>query len=506
MGVLLKTLKKLNNMGNPPVKDFTEQAEEEMIEIVKDVDDSDDLFAKYVTDPVGRWLDKKGYLELLYGVKRYQEGVIDCYNYSAENITKICEQARHYDKYYGQSIAHRANQSDNVAFLVKNLAECLDVKSKRYSPDVPVSKRIMGYFGEEIDGRKVAVVAGDADRRYENDLADINIEENDIIEWSFDSDSVTLFEDYTDYIFEKEMDWGALDIVFLSTGRVVYKGIEMTVDELLSALTKEGYSEKLVRQELNSIISSVISTNNNAQTFMKEHDVAKENIEAKIKNYLDDEDIDTKFKSFVEKMGGIDAVKELAEKCPELVDYLFSDYSNGLEIINNLSKTVDNSGTAEMRLAVERLKQEYESKWKGVLHKTKDFSGDMIEKLSDKAIKDWIKDEVGDTYILFSVLEITGLEDKVDGADKLVALKTVVNGLQDSYEETIEKIKSGSYSEEDIKYAQNLFDMLKEATKSVYETFRDMTGDASKKIWANEQIENIENMNMKNYYMYKFKA
>lgn len=97
MGVLLTILKKIRRLGDPLVRDFTETAEAEMVEIANDVNDSDDLFSKYVTDPIGRWLDKKGYLEVLYGLERYQEGVIDCYNYSAQNISKICSQARHFD-------------------------------------------------------------------------------------------------------------------------------------------------------------------------------------------------------------------------------------------------------------------------------------------------------------------------------------------------------------------------------------------------------------------------
>lgn len=498
MGVLLTILRKIRRLDDPLVRDFTEDAEAEMVEIANDVNDSDGLLSKYVIDPIGRWLDKNGYLEVLYGLERYQEGVIDCYNYSAQNISKICSQARHFDSLYGQIVANCANQGENVVFLVKNLAECIDATSKHYD-DEPISQRIFGFFSKEFDGKKIAVVAGEADQLHDNDLSKIDISEEDIVDFCYDTDNITLFEDYTDYIFEQEMDWGALDIVFLAIGTVIYKGVEMTIDEFIGILSKEGYNEKIVREQLNIIISSVISADTSAQTVMKEYDTAKESVETLIEQYLDDEDKNSAFKSFIEAMGGITVVKELAKTCPQLLDYLFSDYTKGLEIIEDIAKTCDRSGSAEMRAAVDRLREEYQSKWKGLLHKTKDFSVDMISELSEKGIKDWIKEEIGDTSGLFAVLDIAGMEDKVDGSHKLIALRKIVYELQDAYEEAIEKIKSGNYTAEDLTYAKNMFNMLKEATKSVYETYRDMCDDPSKQIWLNDQIENLERMSMKSY-------
>ncbi len=504
MGLLLTILRKIRRLDEPLIRDFTEDAEAEMIEIANDVNDSDDLFSKYVTDPIGRWLDKKGYLEILYGLERYQEGVIDCYNYSAQNISKICSQARHFDSLYGQTVADCANQGENVVFLVKNLAECIDVRSKQYDDNEPISQRLLGFFGKEFDGKRVAVVAGDADQLHDNDLKKIDFSEEDIVCFCYDSDNITLFEDYTDYIFNQEMDWGALDIVFLATGTVIYKGVEMTIDALIGILSKEGYHEKLVREQLNILISSVISAESSAQTVMKEYETAKETVETLMEQYFDDEDENGAFKSFVEAMGGITAIKELAMTCPQLLDYLFSDYTKGLEIIEDIAKTCDRAGSTEMRTAIDRLREEYQSKWKGLLHKTKDFSVDMISVLSQKGIEEWIKEEIGDTSVLLTVLDITGMEDKVDGSHKLIALRKIVYEFQDAYEDAIEKIKSGNYTEEDITYAENMFNMLREATKSVYETYRDICNDPSKQIWLNEQIENLERMSMRIYSTYTF--
>lgn len=81
-----------------------------------------------------------------------------------------------------------------------------------------------------------------------------------------------------------------------------------------------------------------------------------------------------------------------------------------------------------------------------------------------------------------SILDIAGMEAKVDASHKLIALRKVADELQDAYEDVIEKIRSGNYTEADINSAENLFNMLKETTKSVYKTYRDMCDDLTKKL------------------------
>lgn len=505
MGIL-KLIKKLGKIDDPIVRDFTEDAEEDMVKIANDVAESDwDLFSKYVTDPFGRWLDKHGYLDVLVGVDKYQKSVIDYYNYSAKNIRDICSQMRKYDRLYGQRVANYAKQGDNVHRLTQALAECLDVNSSEYTPDNPISNRLVwfrNHWVTDINGEliKISDLDSDAEKKYRDELDRINISEEEIVDFCNDEDSVTIFEEYTDYIFDEEVDWNALDIVFLSTGSVIYKGVEYTIDELLAILTKEGYNEKIVREELNKLISSVISGENCHQTFMKDHDEAKEYMEDLIKDYLKDKNKKSKFKTFVENMGGITYVKQLFESCPQLLDYLFSDYTRGLEIIENIERTCERAGTEAMREAIIRLKQDYNSKWVGLFNKSMDFNVDMIEDLTKKGIEDWIKEEIGESSVILTVLDIADVESKVDGAHKLIALKQITYQLQDAYEDAIEVIKSGDYTEEDLTYAKNMFDMLKETTKSVYSTYRDMCkDDPSKQIWCNQQIQKIENMPMNGY-------
>ncbi len=465
------------------------------------MDDDYDIISKYVVDPVGRWLDRLGYLELLTGASNYQREVIDCYNYTSTNIREICSQMREYDSRYGQYISNYANQADNVYRLTAALAECLDVNSSEYSSEDPVSNRITSFGSKWVKGSdgnlvRISDLRSSTELAYRNEYNSINLTNDEIVEFCNNSNSVTLFEDYTDYIFDIEMDWGALEIVFLSAGIVLYKGVEITVDELLSEFTQEGYTDKIVREELDKIISSVIETNSTVQTVVKSHDMAVETVESLISDYMEDENKNSTFKSFVEAIGGMSAVKELAETCPELLDYLFSDYSKGLEIIENIAETCDISGSSEMCNAIDRLRQEYSSKWIGLLQKVKDFSIDTITSLAKKDIEEWIKDEIGDTSVLLSVIDITRLEDKTDCWQKLVVLREIAYQIQDGYEDAINVVRSGNYTEEELTYAENMFNMLKQITTSVYETYRDMCDDPSKQIWCNEQIAKISRISM----------
>ena len=416
MGVLMDILHKLKRLSDPLVRDFTEAAEEEMIKAAK-LNDEEDWFDKNVTDRFCRWLDKNGWLDFIYGVKNYRNNVIDCYNYNAVNIEKICRQARHFDNLYGQTVAICSDQAKNVAFLVKNFAECLNTNSKYYDKNEPISDRIMGFFSDEFDGKEPIEIVRDADQLKEGNLDTHEITEDDITYFCNDPDAENIFDEYNDYVYEQADDWGLKDLVVIG-GTLVYKGIEVTIDELIGMLTKEGHMEKVVREQLDKIISSVISADSTTQTFVKDFETAKECIEAQIKEYLEDEDKKSSFKDFVEMMGGITVVKELTEKYPELVDYLFSDYTRGLEIINDISKTCDKSGIVEMRAAVERLREEYESKWKGVLHKFKDFNSDMISELTKKGVEDYIKEEFEDSSIILSVLDIFDAKEKTDGENR----------------------------------------------------------------------------------------
>lgn len=488
MNFLVNALHKFMQLDNPIVRDFTLAAEEEMKQIAGNVADADNnLVAKYITDWFGRWLDSMGLLDLLVRVENYQKSIIECYNYSVDNIEAICRQMRNYDNYYGQQIADCQSQSKNICTLLENLVACLNVNSTKYEAIRPISHRL---FWSGSGDEKIGY---ETEMRYRQLYNRKAVTESDVVWFCADSDSVELFEEYNDYIFDEAINWGALDLVFVTAGVVIYKGVEMTLDEAIGLITKEGHSEKVVREQLNAIIASVISAEDFASRAVKDHDTAKQVVDGLIKDYLSNEDNNSAFKRFVDAMGGITAVKELAETSPELIDYLFTDYAQGLEILDNIAQTSDRSGCAEMRAAIDRLREDYNSKWTGTLHKVQEFGEDTLKGLTQKGIEDWVEEEIGDTSVLMTVLDVTGLEDKADGYHKLLALRKIESELQTAYEEAISVINSDTYTEADISAAKNMFEMLKETTKNIYETYRDMNAtDPSKQIWCNEQIYKLE--------------
>ena len=321
----------------------------------------------------------------------------------------------------------------------------------------------------------------------------IELGKDDILSYCSDEDNMSLFDNYTDYIYNDVMDWSTLDIAFLSAGTVLYKGVEMTVDDLLAILSKEGYSEKQIRAQFDSIIASVISANQNVSLTVKEWKIAQDTVEELCKDYLNDKNKNSAFKSFVEMIGGIDAIKELNKTAPQLIDYLFSDYSNGFKIIESLKEDC-NTGS-EMYKAISELESKYRSKWLGVIGSVTDYNETMIAKIVDNDIKKWLKKECGQYSVITSFLEGTNLETKTDAAHALVAQRKIHEELKHKYEILFNKFNSGNYDDGDVEAFKNVFNLLKENTKEMYKTcLSAKAGDVSTQIKINQEISKIDNL------------
>lgn len=463
------------------VRDFTVDAEKDMVSISKRVNeqDQDDSI---VDSFVGQWLDKKGLLELIFAVEKYQEEIIDVYDYAARDIRDICKEARRLDRCEGNKINNVSTQSKNVIQLMKSLNNCIDTNSKDYPEDWTISERLLDYNNNDEEAAK-----------WRSQNIQTELGKDDILSYCSDEDNMSLFDGYTDYIYNDVMDWSTLDIVFLSAGTVLYKGVEMTVDELLAILSKEGYSEKQIRAQLDSIIASVISANQNVSSTVKEWKIAQDTVEELCKDYLSDKNKNSAFKSFVEMMGGIDAIKELNKTAPQLIDYLFSDYSNGLKIIESLKEDCNTS--SEMYKAITELESKYRSKWLGVIGSVNDYSETMMSKITDNGIKEWLKKECGNYSVITSILGGTNLETKTDAAHTLVAQRKIQEELKHKYEILFNKFNSGNYDDGDIEAFKNVFNLLKENTKAMYKTcLSAKAGDVSVQIKINQEISKIDNL------------
>ena len=515
MGFIVDGLTKWKRTGDPLIRDFTPSAESRMIEISKRVNKNETAGDKYVTDAIGRYLDRKGYLYLMDGIINYEESVIDAYNYGAEEIKEICKMARSYDSSYSSKISQNESTACQIGMVLNELAECLDVNSKAYSSEDSITSRLYGFYGHEFigkDGKKyrIATISAEINERHRYRMPD-PISSEEIIEFCNTEGVEIIFEEYTDYVYKELDDRGLLSIVYTAAGTVIYKGVEMTVAEFLSLVTNENYMDRLVRQNLNIIITNMINGSKDFQTMIKDYDTAKEALEEWIKKLEKANEEGTvpddlkDFAKFVEKMGGIETFKSMMKNAPQLLDYLFTDYSKGLDILEQMKITCDKSGNEEMRKAIEKLLNDYENKWLGVLTNAKDFLEDIVSGKSTKAFEDWIEDNCESGSILKSLLEIAVDEDDIDAEHKLIALRKIESDLEEAYKDAIEKIRSGSYDEDDLEYAKNMFDALKETEISIYRAYLELCDDDPKEqININRKIERLERMNMQYPDPWKF--
>lgn len=510
MGLLVDGLKKIKSITDPFCRDFTELAEERLVKIANEVDDSDDWFSTNITDRFGRWLDKKGWLEFITDSNGYQKQVIDCYNMNFKVIEMIFDNCRSLDSTYGSRISSYNSRAEKGLILLEDLAERINPNSTAF--DRPVDERIdwyiSGWIRKDNENIKISDLRSELNSLYYQHQP-YEYSDTDIEYFCNQSDSSEVFSDYSDYIYLEELDYGTLE----ATGMVVFMGVEITKDEITSIMTGEGFAEKQARENLSSLINSIISADDNAEGFIKDHEYAKEcilkYIELTEKN--DKEEFEKQFpnyeysawEKFVQFAGGIDVVKAMAENCPEYIDYLFNDYSKGLKIINSLEALCGDNISEEMKGAIETLKTEYSEKWDGLMNKLWDDGMKFAADQGTDAIKKWIKENIPEYSILSSLLEMSGGQEVTEAYSKLLSLQTIANDTRTAFEAAVAKVQGGEYTSEDLKTVENLFNLLKQTHITIYESYRDMcVDDPMKQVYANEQIERLNKMTMNNYYNY----
>ena len=516
-------INKASAYTNPLLRDFTTSAENRLIKISNEVDDSDDWWNRNINDPLSRWLDKKGWLHLLKKGDSYQEGVVNCYNYNFEVIKRIFAGARSLDSNFGAQISSYNGQAAAGVLLLHELAECLDPSVSKH--EVTVEERIFWFnsgWVQKKNGKQIKVC----------DLSDELVTRNrqhkkhkysqsEIESFCRKDSSKEVFSDYSDYIYINELDYGTLE----ATGMVVFMGVTITKDELLSIMTREGYVEKQARENLSDIINSVIETKTPLATFIKDHDTAKELLldYIKSKEKSDKKAFEEKhpdydyslFEKFVQLMGGIDVIKKFVEVYPEMLDYIFTDYKNGLEVLNSIESLNGASLSPEMQHAITHMRRDYENKFKGILSRLWDETVEFGFDKGTGELRKWIEDKYPPFKILKSILEISGGQEKYEGYAKLLSLQTIEIDTRRAFERAVEKVRTGfytkdkdnvqpdQYTDDDLKAVENLFEVLKETNITIYKTYRDMCiDDPLKQVYANEKLERLNRITLNNYMVW----
>lgn len=510
MGLIADGLKKINSITDPLCRNFTTSEEERLVKIANDVDDSDDWFAQNVTDRFARWLDKNGWLEFITDSNTYQQMVIDCYNLNFEVIRKIFDNCRALDSDFGGNIESYNKQSYTGLLLLKNLAERINPDSTQY--DISVSDRIDGFSTGWLYTDRESLRISDLRQQLSTSFSNHQphaYSDEEIVSFCNQADFTDVFSDYSDYIYLEELDYGTLEDV----GVIVFMGVEITKDEITSIMTGEGFEEKQARENLSDLINSIISAEDPCEGFLKDHEYAKECVLKYIDWYKksDKEAFEEEFpnyeysdwEKFVQFAGGIDVITEMAEKCPQYVDYLFNDYSEGLKIINSLDALCGDNISPEMKSAIETLRKDYSDKWDGMINKLWDGGMEFAAGQGQDAIKKWVQDNIPALSTLQSILEITGGQEVTEAYSKLLSLQNIANDTRTAFEAAVAKVQSGDYTSDDLDTVENLFNLLKQTHITIYETYRDMCiENPMKQVYANEQIERLNKMTMENYDNY----
>lgn len=505
MSVITTGLAKLERMVHPLLRDFTESAESRLIALANEVDDSDSPWDQYITDPLGRWLDKKGYLYLLKYTIDYQRAIIDSYNYNCEAIKKVFSQARSSDSSYGGKIAAYEEQGRLGALLLSELADCLDSSSTRYS-DVAIEDRIMRFNSRWIPGEEVLVSDVNSSlSSYSWQNQPYIISNEDIEDFCGQSDAASAFTEYADY-FVDEIDYG----LFEGAQVVIFQGVNIAKDEAIGIFTGEGYEQKLIKTLLSGILNTALETEDTYASIGKDMKYPKEVLIDFLKKYRSGEkeafekeypnyEYST-WESFVQVAGGADAIEKIIEDYPELLDYLLNDYTKGLELLNSLETLSGENISPEMQAAIESLKKEYDNKWVGIFNRVADGGLEFTMDQGISALKKQIKKEFPAYENITTLVEITGVQDKTEMYCKLGTLLNIHKETTVAYEAAIEKIRSGEYEESDLKTVESLFNMLKSTNIEMYKTYRDACADDPlKQTQLNEQIQKIQKMTIRDY-------
>ena len=468
-------LRKVYSIQNPTLRDFSEREKERLLAIA---DDYDDFVEKYVTDALVRWFDKKGWLDLLSKSNQYQKIIFEAYNINSDAIKKIFDAARRADGLSGSKINNLQKQMQAGVTMIKNLSKCFCMDNRFDCHAMEINVLTSG--GDEY------YTMWDLWRKSQiRKITDDNIRE-------FCGQNLsTIFSDFSDEIC---MDlWGCTTLE-------------------LSNL-KFGYGEKEAKKALSEIIESAIDTYDKTETFVKDHEQAKkaleklyESYEKKDKEKFEKENPGYKYsdvEKFMMAIGGVNAFKFMLDKCPQWLDYMMTDYSKGLQILDNMDSLLGKDVSPEMQSAISSLQRDYEEKSIGYLNKCKDDILEFIGKNGGKEVTKWITEKYDSAYILSSVIDITGVEDITKTENKLFALASATKETEKAFLNAVEKIQSGNYTDSDLKKVKDLFEVNKQANIKLYESYREYyetKADSLKRIYANEQLERLNKMTLTDYY------
>ena len=100
---------------------------------------------------------------------------------------------------------------------------------------------------------------------------------------------------------------------------------------------------------------------------------------------------------------------------------------------------------------------------------------------------------------VFSVVQFTtemgymvsGLDKKAENIETLTAINNYKHDLNRAYEAKAEQIRSGNYTEADVREAERLYNLSKATTEKEYEIMLEMTDDKNEKKKIEKELDEI---------------
>lgn len=186
---------------------------------------------------------------------------------------------------------------------------------------------------------------------------------------------------------------------------------------------------------------------------------------------------------------GLTKISEAAEK----IEYLLTDYSDNIELLNSLRNIAPNNKA--LNEVIDDILFDYRHKFTDLLL---DEVVDKIEKFSQKSL-DYI---CGTSFgLVNSVIKGTiGQAPSINALDTVIHIENIKNSAIQTYKAAVSTIKSGTYSDADFNAYVNSFNLCKELTLKEYRAMLEHYNNpySEEHIYLNSQIKLLENMTYDN--------
>lgn len=200
-----------------------------------------------------------------------------------------------------------------------------------------------------------------------------------------------------------------------------------------------------------------------------------------------------------EKLG---KVASHGQKGVEIVETIFTDYTQTIESLEKMKEGLKAVGGDPIVIDyIDEMIIEYDNK---VFQAVDVVTSTVVEEGAEAGLK-YIS--AAATGGLLSVVvdaqgflvKVTGFTAKGDQLASIYASDKYSTDLVRSYEYYFDKIKSGNYTEEDVKMCEYMFELAKNAKINEYTTIKNEFSSKSKVSYLQEKIEELEYMNCYTY-------